>query len=43
MYIVEGLMKVLFIFDEVIVLICNFKNKKDVKDNLVVEYDFIEV
>lgn len=31
----EGLMKVLLILDEVIVMICESKDKKDVKKNLV--------
>lgn len=42
MHIVEGLMKALSILDEVITLIRNSKNKKDAKDNLVVEFEFTE-
>lgn len=42
-YIVEGLIRVFFILDEVIVLICVFENKVDVKENLKVSYEFLEV
>ncbi|MGA4513756.1 topoisomerase IV subunit A [Staphylococcus caledonicus] len=42
MHIVEGLMKALSILDEVIALIRNSKNKKDAKENLIVEFDFTE-
>lgn len=41
-YIVVGLIKVLFILDKVIVIICGSKDKKDVKKNLVFDYVFIE-
>lgn len=35
-------MKVLFILDEVIVIICFLSDKCDVKNNLIVKYEFIE-
>ncbi|KRL04378.1 DNA topoisomerase IV subunit A [Liquorilactobacillus oeni] len=41
-HIVKGLIKALSILDEVIKTIRASKNKKDAKDNLVIQYDFTE-
>ena len=42
LHIVEGLIRVLFILDEVIALIRASENKADAKENLKVSYDFTE-
>ncbi len=42
LHIVEGLIRVLFILDEIIALIRSSDNKADAKENLKVSYDFSE-